>query len=313
MTTTLRRALLVVAVDTLDTPHHLDPAIAQATSATSDLLLIVLLSDTFAPTSPITRTDSWVHVQTLIAHIYVQASKAAHRQNNLLLNISVLLNNVFPDIPSDVDIVYRVDDSVSLPDSLSAIPHALLSSHPRTSSTSAQVIPSARPPSYPVVALGGTFDHLHAGHKILLSMAAWIATRKVVVGVTADALLKKKSNPHLLEPFHTRVEKTRAFLTLFRPDLEYQLVVLEDVCGPTGVDPDIQALVVSKETLSGAATIDQERARKGFPALQTFIIDVISSDSSKLDAEDTEILKQTKMSSTFIREWIASNGAHQAR
>ena len=40
---------------------------------------------------------------------------------------------------------------------------------------------------------------------------------------------------------------------LFRPDLEYELVDLQDVCGPTGSDPDIQALVVSKETLSGAA------------------------------------------------------------
>lgn len=37
---------------------------------------------------------------------------------------------------------------------------------------------------YPVVALGGTFDHLHAGHKILLSMAAWIAGKKIIVGVT---------------------------------------------------------------------------------------------------------------------------------
>ena len=39
-------------------------------------------------------------------------------------------------------------------------------------------------PSLPVVALGGTFDHLHAGHKILLSMAAWITREKVIVGVT---------------------------------------------------------------------------------------------------------------------------------
>ena len=36
----------------------------------------------------------------------------------------------------------------------------------------------------PVVALGGTFDHLHSGHKILLSMAAWIAHEKVIIGVT---------------------------------------------------------------------------------------------------------------------------------
>jgi Cytidylyltransferase-like len=52
----------------------------------------------------------------------------------------------------------------------------LAATAPRESETS--------PPRYPVVALGGTFDHLHAGHKILLSMAAWIAERKVIVGVT---------------------------------------------------------------------------------------------------------------------------------
>jgi len=38
--------------------------------------------------------------------------------------------------------------------------------------------------SYEVVAMGGTFDHLHAGHKILLSMACSIASRKLIVGVS---------------------------------------------------------------------------------------------------------------------------------
>ena len=39
-------------------------------------------------------------------------------------------------------------------------------------------------PLYSVAAMGGTFDHLHAGHKTLLSMAAWIAEEKLIVGVT---------------------------------------------------------------------------------------------------------------------------------
>mgnify|MGYP002718671144 FL=1 len=40
---------------------------------------------------------------------------------------------------------------------------------------------------YPVVALGGTFDHLHSGHKILLTMAASITSRKLIVGVTGPS------------------------------------------------------------------------------------------------------------------------------
>lgn len=46
------------------------------------------------------------------------------------------------------------------------------------------VIEDSQPSTYPVVALGGTFDHLHAGHKILVSMGAWIAEEKLIVGVT---------------------------------------------------------------------------------------------------------------------------------
>lgn len=49
------------------------------------------------------------------------------------------------------------------------------------------------------------------------------------------------------------------------------------------------------------------RASQSLPPLQTFIIDVISPNSSNLAHEDAELLKQTKMSSTFIREWIVAN------
>ena len=167
-----RRALLIAAPDALDT---LDPAIAAAVTATSDALLIVLLSD---------RADSWVHVQTLLAHVYVQASKAALQQNNILLDVSVLINSV-DTIPPDIDTCFRVHDplDIVLPDALSSVPVTFLPSRPRPSPSPA--IPQVRPsPRYPVVILGGTFDHLHAGHKILLSMAAWIATRKVIVGIT---------------------------------------------------------------------------------------------------------------------------------
>lgn len=119
----------------------------------------------------------------------------------------------------------------------------------------------------PVVALGGTFDHLHAGHKILLSMAAWIASEKVIVGVTGetarhmqrlvnkdadDTLLTKKSNRELVETIEHRIEAVRDFLSLFRPQIMHEIVPISDVYGPTATDSNIQALVVSKETVSGA-------------------------------------------------------------
>jgi hypothetical protein len=47
-------------------------------------------------------------------------------------------------------------------------------------------------PGYEEVVLGGTFDRLHAGHKLLLSAAALCAQRRVLVGVTGAPMLLKK-------------------------------------------------------------------------------------------------------------------------
>jgi len=40
--------------------------------------------------------------------------------------------------------------------------------------------------------------------------------------------------------------------------------------------------------------------------METFVIEVISAKDVALDSDDPELLKKTKMSSTFIREWIVS-------
>ncbi len=42
------------------------------------------------------------------------------------------------------------------------------------------------------VAVGGTFDRLHAGHRILLAAAALAATEAVYIGVTGAELLRNK-------------------------------------------------------------------------------------------------------------------------
>jgi hypothetical protein len=37
------------------------------------------------------------------------------------------------------------------------------------------------------VAVGGTFDHVHAGHRLLLAATALVATQEVFIGVTGEA------------------------------------------------------------------------------------------------------------------------------
>ena len=49
-------------------------------------------------------------------------------------------------------------------------------------------------PKYSSVAVGGTFDHLHIGHQMLLLYSALSASKKLIIGITSEEMLKKKMN-----------------------------------------------------------------------------------------------------------------------
>ncbi|GMF44646.1 unnamed protein product [Phytophthora fragariaefolia] len=121
-----------------------------------------------------------------------------------------------------------------------------------------------------LVILGGTFDHLHNGHKKLLSLAVSICARRILIGVTADSMLKKKSHAGLVEPLARRMDAVRAYLTFLNPQLIVDIVTIEDPFGPAIVIPEPAAMVVSTETLPGAAKINSIRMERGLPKLHIF-------------------------------------------
>ncbi|KAJ7343337.1 hypothetical protein DFH08DRAFT_1081529 [Mycena albidolilacea] len=306
----LDSSVIYASLSSLTIPHFLTTTIVHAAQRTRSHLLIVLLLD---PALVLSHTACWNDVQQLLTFVYVQATKVAQDMNRLLMNIDVLLvgpDDRLPELFVAPQVLFRVDgDSLPLPASLLPLPMESLprAPTPLIPPNAPAPAPSDMPSLFPVVALGGTFDHLHAGHKILLSMAAFIASTKLIVGVTDDALLIRKTYAAVLEPLPTRIAAVRAFLARFKPGLEVDAVPISDVYGPTGWDPNIQALVVSKETADGARAIATHRAAHDLPALQIFTIDVISATSTNLSDADADLLKQTKMSSTYIREWIVAN------
>lgn len=77
--------------------------------------------------------------------------------------------------------------------------------------------------SHSAVIVGGTFDHLHIGHKLLLTATALAldprsegqregAGRSLVVGITGDEMLVNKKFAEYLESWEERWQKTAAFL-----------------------------------------------------------------------------------------------------
>ncbi|KAG5471029.1 hypothetical protein CUR178_02336 [Leishmania enriettii] len=118
-------------------------------------------------------------------------------------------------------------------------------------------------PHYKYVAVGGTFDHFHSGHKVLLSTAALHAMNKLRVGVTDVSLLARKKFAESIQPMNVRMENVTRFLRMVRPDLELDLAPIAEVSGGTKDIPEIEALVVSPETENSLRVINEMRAANG--------------------------------------------------
>ncbi|KAI5124568.1 hypothetical protein M0805_003088 [Coniferiporia weirii] len=314
------RSIFTLRIDSLHDPREFLSAIATATERTTDRLLVIIFCEHFNADANLGHAGSWKEVQTLLTCIYVEATRVSQKADRILFDVDVLLRGLDAEVSirdNGWDHLFRLegdDTNYPLPSwtsSLSATALNVQTTRNLETARSKEEVEAldSLPSTFPVVALGGTFDHLHSGHKILLSMAAWISHEKVIVGVTDDKLLQKKSNKEVLEVLDIRIRRVREFMEFFKPGLFYDVVTIEDVYGPTAVDPNIQALVVSKETLAGASAIATLREEKGLPALHCFVIDVISATSANLEVEDVDMLRKAKMSSTFIREWIARRQA----
>ncbi|KAG9017181.1 hypothetical protein FRB90_001447 [Tulasnella sp. 427] len=244
----------------LDHPSYLQAAVSKGAQQAGSLLRIRLLSSLLSGESTISPTTYWSEVQHLLNTLYAQATAISQASDNVLLDVEVIFEDKSSDprrhsnVPWDYILVQEPSTEVEASIISQQVPWTYDTIRLSPPSPSSETVKKAEKPSnYPVAALGGTFDHLHAGHRILLSMSAWIASRKVIVGMTDDVLLQRKANREVMEHLPVRTERVKSFLELFKPGLEYDIVPITDVCGPTGWDPDIQALVVSKETLHGAS------------------------------------------------------------
>ncbi|KAL6701417.1 hypothetical protein J3F84DRAFT_354769 [Trichoderma pleuroticola] len=194
-----------------------------------------------------------------------------------------------------------------------------------------------------IVCLGGTFDHLHAGHKLLLHATALLMSipekhagkhSVLIVGISGDELLKNKKYAEVLQPWDVRANNVLQFLsTIFNsasssntntlpptstpvPDelhatfrdgtVLVRCVNIHDPFGPTISEEIMDVIVVSGETRSGGKAINEKRTEKGWKPLEVFEIDVL--DPSDVMKESNRMQNNgfaTKISSTAIRQRIA--------
>lgn len=198
--------------------------------------------------------------------------------------------------------------------------------------------PSSQTSGYSVVCLGGTFDYLHPGHKLLLTAAAMLLhvppkdstdSCLFIIGVTGDELLKNKKYAELVQSWEQRArnvivflsrllnlsengwkygmapsiqEKDGDFQASFREGrIRVQCVKIQDPFGPTITVENVDALVVSGETRSGGQAVNDKRAEQGWRALQVYEVDVLDAEDISDGGTKTENFA-SKISSSVIRQ-----------
>ena len=121
---------------------------------------------------------------------------------------------------------------------------------------------------YNKVAVGGTFDKFHDGHKKLLSTAFEIAN-EVEIGVTSDAFGGLKGDIDSCE------ERMRNLKSYFSNQDNFIIVPLDDAYGTTVYDEDFYAIVVSEETEPTAMEINKVRISKNMKPLDIVVVSFV--------------------------------------
>jgi len=131
------------------------------------------------------------------------------------------------------------------------------------------------------VALGGTFDPVHDGHRALFERAFELGD--VTVGLTSDELAPATRHvDRYVRPFADRKRDLEAELASIAEayDREFEVRKLEE---PTGIATEEQfdALVVSPETVEGGERINEIRAERGYDPLRIEVVEHVPAEDGK--------------------------------
>ncbi len=136
------------------------------------------------------------------------------------------------------------------------------------------------------VAVGGTFDPLHDGHKALLTKACELSRGgELLVGLTSSEMVRNKT--HEVADYNSRYEEVMRFIC--SQGVNPVIVRLDDPYGPT-IHDDFDYIVVSPETHSVALKINRIRREKGLGRLKIVLVDYVLAEDG-LPISSTRIKK----------------------
>ena len=140
----------------------------------------------------------------------------------------------------------------------------------------------------PEVALGGTFDPIHDGHRQLLDRAFELGD--VTIGLTSDDLARRtRRGERYVRDYERRERDLREVAATFAEEYgrDFGIRTLEK---PTGIatESKFDVLVVSPETKEGGEEINRIREERGLDSLRIEVVDYVP-------AEDGDRISSTRI------------------
>ena len=130
---------------------------------------------------------------------------------------------------------------------------------------------------FKTVAVGGTFDLFHSGHRALL-MKAFDVGNRVLIGLCSDDFVKKMRKPHGIASYAERLEELKNLLKKKGFLDRAEIMPLDDAYGITLSDKRIDAIVVSEETEPRARQINEKRKSMGMAPLPIITVNMVLSE-----------------------------------
>ena len=133
---------------------------------------------------------------------------------------------------------------------------------------------------YSLVGVAGTFGPLHIGHKQLFRKAFEVSKR-VMIGITDDNMIKGKECAEKIAPYLERKRKIIEFLKEEGYFERTTFIKLNDPYGPAIEDLGLEAIVVSKETSYMSEKINEIRKQRNLKSLDFISIELALAEDGK--------------------------------